>query len=209
VKLYVRDNPEQHRVAQAVAIDPGLATCGIAYLNTSKINDGCWVDWDWFEDKSGKATTLALPELYAYAQERALFTYKKMFEQFESLDPSACDFIIEYPHLMGQFSTGLAVFICKLTQVLKDNDARRITYIPARIPEFFLKVRSVNGTQTVTFAKEAYGKSLYRAEDTPIRLKVHAADALLFLLFRYNKIITGLTGIPTRVPEWETIKLPY
>lgn len=184
-----------------MGLDPGVKTTGFSLFDmaTHSFSIGKR-EWDI------PVLTLSLPTLIA-----------EIHKQTEDIlnivtRTGAQEVIMEYPHLRGSFSLALAVELSHITMKLRTAPSViRTTFVPNRIPEFFLKERSVSGKETVEYAEELssgfkwYGKKCVRVSN---RVSVHECDALLFaLIARYDLIAPGFAPFVPRKPELEWIRL--
>lgn len=87
--------------------------------------------------------------------------------------------IVEFPHITGEFSVGMGISCTLwLEELFKIKNVIRVIFIQNKIPEFFLKKKSVSPLETVYYARDVL--SMFVPE---YPLATHAYDALLYLLF--------------------------
>lgn len=196
MKLY-RITKREGQILTSLSIDPGVSTAGFCLLGTR----GRLETWS-AASPDFHVLKLIYPELLVKIRDRALEFINKTpicGAQWETTEV-----IMEYPHISGGFSLGLAQMITTLTQIFIDKlNVPRVVFIPNRIPEFFLKVRSVSGRETVDLVK-----SFGILEG---RFPVHEADALLFSVFAHLEVYRSRYPSDAmrnlRVPNFEIVEL--
>lgn len=185
------------KITQGLSIDPGLASTGLCriYRVGGKLN----IVPSWLE-KTEAPLSVALPQLIEMCDRQA----HRTLDALKELNLGETEVVIEYPHLGGEFSVGLCTYINQLTNVLWNKaGVARITFLPARIPEYFCKQRKqVTGTETVALVKSLL-------PGLPGRFPTHAADAALFTLFRFYDSLPAELQSRLRKPEYELVELKY
>lgn len=172
MKVFEISRQEGVKPLEVVGIDPGVATQGIAHF---KVESDVY-HWEQQSLECDlRVTWLSMPELIVAVQDRVRETLKVLDRMAVSIPETAV--VIEYPFMRGSASPGIGCYTTELVNQLMDRGVARIGFLPCRIPEFFLKKRSVSGLETVALVKTLF-------PDVG-RIKVHAADAMLFALFRY------------------------
>lgn len=173
-------------VTRIVGLDPGVSTVGLALfdmlsgtLEVRKV------------EKPSGILSMGLPDIITYVDKH----WAEVLAPLGGLEET--EFVIEYPHISGSFSVGLTLAIQSLVLYLRKHGCPKVTLIPNRIPEFFLKKRSATGTETVHLAKAIFGLD-------GRRLSVHESDALLFLLFTNSGLLRsrGLVRASFREPVY-------
>lgn len=190
-----RRAPSYGEPRHSLAIDPGIKTIGWCLYD--KENGTFSHGFKEFEEES--PLSVDFPRLYEMVH-RVLVN---LSGELKGVDFMFTEVVVEYPHIGGQFSTGLCCYLTRLidTLVMRHN-CPRISLIPNRIPEWFLKKRSVSGTETVQLVKKVL--------DIQGRIKVHAADAILFSIFRHFDLWLKFNGkgiAEMRRPEFTEINL--
>lgn len=184
----------------SLAIDPGVASAGFCLLSPPTNDLEYWA----IQDPNTKVTQFAFPELRELIAAKA----KQYIDRVPLTDIQWKDteIVIEYPFLGGQFSVGLMLTANEIVGRLWDQKSVcAVTFIPARIPEFFAKTRSVSDTETKILAGMISPKW-----DSTKRTPVHAADAFLFSVFRhynYYKSV-GWLNANVREPTYTVKQIP-
>ena len=114
--------------------------------------------------------------------------------------------MVEFPHITGEFSVGMSVSCTLwLEELFKSKNVVRVTFIQNKIPEFFLKKRSVTPLETVYFARDVL--PMFVPE---VPLPTHAYDALLYLLFvHFDWFKAYIRDGAVREPHPELVKLNW
>lgn len=180
----------------SLSIDPGVATSGYALLSKG----GTVKSWRQ-ERKDTEVLSKSLPELLVLMRRLVEEDLLRVRDQEGAFSWGEAEVVMEYPHLSGQFSLGLSLYISELTAQLRAQGVLKVTFIPNRIPEWFMKQRGVSGKETVHLAR-----SLFPWVGTQ-RISVHECDALLFSLFKHYRFYNSKFGIVAREPVFSTVVL--
>lgn len=192
----IRGAQEQGPSAFSLSIDPGVATSGYALLT----RQGVVHSWKAEREDTG-VMSKSVPELLVLMRKLVGEDLLRAFEVEEPFSWHSAEVVMEYPHISGQFSLGLSLYMSELVSRLLGLGVMKISFLPNRIPEWFLKQRGVSGRETV-----ALTRSLFPWVGAK-RISVHECDALLFSLYKHYRFYNQKFGIVAREPLFTTVVL--
>lgn len=173
MRLFVYSRTKEARQAPdiIVSIDPGLKTTGIAILN--KVN--ATVSMSAFEWPDINIAKTYLPDLILHIRYTVRQVIKDIIKKFKE----TIDCIIEFPHITGEYAVGMSIVcVTWLHELFRVRTVRNVIFIQNKVPEFFMRKRSVTSLETVYYVRETLPRFV-----PPKEVATHAYDALLYLLF--------------------------
>ncbi len=181
-----------------VSIDPGVKTTGVAILDKGKASIEM-LAYEWGEINASKTY---LPLLILFMRDKI----REIVSDKISGIKGSVECVVEFPHITGEFSVGMSVSCTLwLEELFKSKNVVRVTFIQNKIPEFFLKKRSVTPLETVYFARDVL--PMFVPE---VPLATHAYDALLYLLFvHFDWFKAYIRDGAVREPHPELVKLNW
>jgi len=181
-----------------VSIDPGVKTTGVAILDKGKASIEM-LAYEWGEINASKTY---LPLLILFMRDKI----REIVSDKISGIKGSVECVVEFPHITGEFSVGMSVSCTLwLEELFKSKNVVRVTFIQNKIPEFFLKKRSVTPLETVYFARDVL--PMFVPE---VPLSTHAYDALLYLLFvHFDWFKAYIRDGAVREPHPELVKLNW
>lgn len=194
MKLYVIGSG-RGRSQYSLSVDPGVVTSGYAFLDSEAKTVVSWAE----KNEGVRVLELQVPELLQAVKGVVQKNLSGAIARIGREKVPATEVILEYPHVSGEFSMGLAVCLTWMQEFFVREGFLKVTYIPARIPEWFLKVRSVSGRETVDLAKSFFPHIRDK------RVAVHECDALLFSLFKHYDFYHRVFGVNARPPQYEIV----
>ena len=187
--VYTRKGSKPVKTDYVVSVDPGVKTNGICVLDKASMT----IDMEAFEEKGINANKIFLPFFFVFVKNQV----QRFIDQKIKPLNGKVECVVEFAHMTGEFSLGMSVVVDTWLYLLFSiKKVVKVTLIPNRVPEFFLKKKSVTPLETVWFARSAL-QSLVPEKD----IAVHAYDALLYILYtQYNLLFTKLST-KVRKPE--------
>lgn len=184
-----------HEIRGVFSIDPGFKTSGFASVNfvTKKVET-------WGAPANDVPIMgVPFPDLYRIARERSIF----LLSQFpKNIELDHTELIVEYTVLHKQFSVSLNVLITTLLDMLiEQNSVAKITLVPPRTTQWFIKLRSVKPSEIKRFVSSKFPIEWARKG----RWNSHAADALLITAYCHYEFFRDL-GIDLREPKVEFVE---
>lgn len=187
--VYTREGSEPQQSDYVVGIDPGVKTNGISILDKSNMS----IDMEAFEEKGINANRIFLPFFYVFVRNQV----KRFIDKKVMPLNGTVECVIEFAHMTGEYSLGMAVVVNTwLNLLFAIKKVVKVTLIPNRVPEFFLKKKSVTPMETVWFVRKAMSRFVPERD-----IAVHAYDALIYILYTQYGLLKDMLSDNVRVPE--------
>lgn len=187
--VYTREGSEPQQSDYVVGIDPGVKTNGISILDKSNMS----IDMEAFEEKGINANRIFLPFFYVFVRNQV----KRFIDKKVMPLNGTVECVIEFAHMTGEYSLGMAVVVNTwLNLLFAIKKVVKVTLIPNRVPEFFLKKKSVTPMETVWFVRKAMARFVPERD-----IAVHAYDALIYILYTQYGLLKDMLSDNVRVPE--------
>lgn len=198
--VYTRHNQCNHKLGETnyvVSVDPGVKTNGICVLDKASMS----LDMEAYEEPKINANKIFLPFFYAFVRKQV---QRFIDTKIKPLNGNV-ECVVEFAHMTGEFSLGMSVVVATWLYLLFNvKKVKKVTLIPNRVPEFFLKKKSVTPIETVWFARNALQEFVPEKD-----IAVHAYDALLYILYTQYDLFQGRLSINVRKPEPQIVEVPW
>ena len=193
MKLYSYDKGDSSVVIKhTLAIDPGLKTSGFSLISWEQ---GSVISWE-APAEARKVLGLPFPDVFQRVSERVDIYLDQIPE---GLDLSSFEVVVEYTYFGGEFSSGIHMLVSTLMRALdREVVVGRVTLVPAKIAQYFMRVRSATDSMVKKYVREKFPKEWFAGG----KVGPHAADAMLFQAYNnYEWFVER--GIELRAPKIE------
>lgn len=193
--VYIRKGSKPVKTDYVVSVDPGVKTNGICVLDKASMT----IDMEAFTEKGINANKIFLPFLFVFVRNQI---QRFIDTKVMPLDGKV-ECVIEFAHMTGEYSLGMSVVVGTWLHLLfAVKKVVKVTLIPNRVPEYFLKKKSVSPMETVWFVREAM-QSFVPEKD----IAVHAYDALIYILYTQYNLLKDRLSKKVREPVPDIVEI--